>query len=182
MINISTKKLTISVITFLSALFTLIALAFPLIKADDGLSYSGFDFLSAKKVAEFVNLGVISASVYFYIQLFAALALVIISIATLFNIDEKLSKILEFVCVILGVVFTFIYMIWGVLYVNVLNVGAGYNVCSTLSFLPFIFNMLFLIGYFVAKFYFKNKEEGSKAQPAAAEVQPAADETQSVSE
>lgn len=159
--NMSVKKIALCAISLTSALFMLVALAFPLVKTNGG--FYGYDYYlfphaeNGFQLLDFKSLymegdyafGSIIIGITSYLQLLSAVSLMALSVVSFFIPSNKMYKICGIISIGVGVFFALTYMIFGIVYSAIINALFYEKLFYTLSYIPFIITSAFLAGYIV---------------------------------
>ena len=167
--DFSVKKVVLGALSALAALMALLALCFSLTVLTETFwslySDSGFTMLdfSSPLITEDYQWGTVLIGLLCYVQLFGALALLVLNVVGIFCFTRKVSSAISLGGTMGALVFTFLYMLEGIIYTVICN--ATYSASAdfvTYAYLPFIFTLLIAIAYFVCKSVIKDPQSAEE--------------------
>ncbi|MEG9430315.1 MAG: SHOCT domain-containing protein [Christensenellaceae bacterium] len=148
----------------LMGVLLLLSLALPLIKITSygNVFYAdtGFRLLTFKSNVPEVDNNAPTLSIFLglfaFFQLILSFALIATGIIGLFIENEKIEKA-NLISIIIGLLFSFWYMIEGILYSTIYTPTTGYNATTT-AWLSFVLCFLPFIAYLFCKYYVQNND------------------------
>lgn len=164
--DFSVKKVVLGVIAALAALMALLALCFSLtVEMLDWLPVSiysdcGFTMLdfSTILIDESYQWGANVMGLLCYVQLLGSLALLVLNVVGIFCFSRKASFAISLGGTIGALIFTFLYMLEGIIYTVIVTLNSSSIEYITYAYLPFVFTLLIAIAYFVCKFAIKESQ------------------------
>ncbi len=174
----SPKKAILSGIAFFASIMMLFALCYFLIVGEesvylygyyiggDVVTESGFTMLkfSSPLITRSFQWGAVLIGLLCLLQLLASIALIVGNVLSFLLLPKKKNKAITMVSVIVSTVFSFLYMLEGIIFTAVCD-GTMSGTFITFAYLPFIFAVLIAVAYFVCFFVIKEEDE-KKPAPA----------------
>lgn len=185
--NKNVTKYVLNIITLMIAIFMLLSLLFPLISVNIDMkvinvelknltSKNGFDFITNfSALMDVSNWTLTLGCIVCLLQLIVSVLLIIINLFASFMFDEDKVKKVSIITIIISLVFAFMLVVSGILIVSELSktIGAnlgnsddGYVKISTLSYIPLIIDIVFVLLFFVCNMlsktdFFEKKEKNT---------------------
>lgn len=174
----SLKKAVSSGIAFFASLMLLFALCYSLVVGEKStylygyylgtevIVESGFTMLkfSSELITKSYQWGAILIGLLCLLQLLASLALIVGNILSFLLMPQKTNKIITLVSVVVSTVFSFLYMIEGIVFAAICSDTMS-GTYITFAYLPFIFAVLITVAYFVCFGVIKEKDGAQKGNP-----------------
>lgn len=164
------KRLILGIIVFVLGLMTLLTLCMPFTKVDAlGLSETGFslfdfsfDEMRGASGAEASIIGILSI-----FQLLVSLATMVFAVITVIFFEDGAAKKLTMGLSIACLVFTFLYMLIGIIACSIYTtyyIASMEFPTSTIAYLGFIFAALLFTGYIVCGIFIKERTVSDKTE------------------
>lgn len=180
--DMSAKKIVMCCLAFAISLMMLLSLCFDLVRYDMmgiTLGDNGFDLLDFK--SEFIvderryGWGAIVIGVLAYVQMFAAIAGMVLSIVSLFAFNLRQAETACHAFVINGLIFSVLYMLEGIifytLYKDTMELPSS-SMFLTLAYVPLILHAVLTVAYFLCVYLVPSRTFGHNAVASIADAAP----------